>query len=154
MRILILIVGSMLLIGCSDDSGNSGKVTSDKMALKCFYVRNTDSALIILDNKNEGDKADVVPFSSTPQKSFTSVPVEWTPSNIVVNLVFEEDYTTTLDTRYYEYIISRSTLEMEWSTYIISKHKIRSTTERLGNPSVKYPGYCELTEIESPKNVF
>ena len=153
MKKIILIAG-LLLVACSDDTGNSVKVASEKMALKCFHVINSDYALFILDFKNQGDKADVVPFSSVPEKSFTGAPVTWNPSNIIINLVYDDSSSSTTYIHYRTYTISRSTLNMEWSTYFTSKHKYKTTTERHGYPPKKHAGYCEVTEVERPKNVF
>ena len=157
MKKIILIVG-LLVVACSDDTGKNVTVeaTSNKMALKCFYVTNSEAALFILDFKNQGDKADAIPFSTVPEKSFTGVPVTWNPSNIIINLVFDDsvgENSGMNTTYYYTYTISRSTLNMEWGFYFIDKHRYREP-ERHGYPPKKHAGFCEVTEVETSKNVF
>jgi len=139
----------LLIVACSDNSGDSNKVESEQLILKCDYLEvngepnRYDPMIFILDNKNKGDKADVV-FRG---ESYTSAPVTWTPSNIVIDFVITKD-SGVLETTYYrKYTISRSTLSMKWSVYYVS---------RFNGTSIKQTsiGECEVSDLESNNNLF
>ena len=137
----LILISFFIVVSCSENN----KVESDQLNLKCSYVEISEELTEInfnLDNKNKGDKADL----QFRGKSYTSVPVTWTPSYILIEFV-HGDHTVTYKRTY---TISRSNLNMEFS--IITLKSIYGSAYNY--PRSTIGGKCEVSEAESSKNVF
>ena len=135
----LILISFFIVVSCSENN----KVESDQLNLKCSYVESNEELTSInfnLDNKNQGDKVDL----QFRGRSYTSVPVTWTPSNIVIEFL-HEGY---IDTYKRTYTISRSNLNMEFS---IITYKYDND---YAFPKRTIGGKCEVSETESSKNVF
>ena len=154
-----IILLSLLLLGCSPEK---------HMSLECivYDYKNNDginTKFLFTFEKDLGEKATLIiekaddSFFSYPNRSFTDLPIAWTPSNIIIKLKEEEttkNYLGYLFTtvQYKDFIISRSSLTMEvkawYKMFGPPEAKIESDTP------TKFLGECKEIKYKKSNNSF
>ena len=153
-----IILLSLLLLGCSPEK---------HMSLECIiynykYGDDYDKYFFTFE-RDLGKKATLIideaddPLFSRPIRSFTELPIAWTPSNIVINLKEEETtkkylgylFTTV---HYKDFIISRSSLTMEVKAWAKISGPPEAKIE--GSEPIKLLGECKEIKYKKSNNSF